>query len=163
MTVESQSRKSPRIETSVNYDISSLERDPGKRQPIWDAPVDKRDEIRRAYIKACPYQIILSEYPKTNEKHPRSFQASLFKLFPSWLEYSPDKDAAFCLPCYLFRPLGGPSNLDAFSVNGFKSWKKVRNGKNCAFLTHVGKDLNSSHRNAERACSDLMNQEIHIA
>lgn len=65
VTAESQSRKSPRIETSINYDINSFERDPGKRQPIWDVPVDKRDEIRRAYIKAGPYQIILSEYPSS--------------------------------------------------------------------------------------------------
>ncbi|TYI77909.1 hypothetical protein E1A91_D06G174300v1 [Gossypium mustelinum] len=35
------------------------------------------DEIRRAYIKAGPYQPILSEYPAFNsKKHPRYFQAS---------------------------------------------------------------------------------------
>lgn len=116
VTVESQSRKSPKIETCVN----SLKREPGLRPPIWDYPVDKRDEIRRAYIKAGPYQIILSKYPKSKEKHPRSFQSSWFKLFPSWLEYSPEKDVAFCLPCYLFRPQGGPSNIDVFSINGFQ-------------------------------------------
>nr|KJB67042.1 hypothetical protein B456_010G171300 [Gossypium raimondii] len=41
-----------------------------------------RDEIRRAYIKAGPYQPILSEYPAFNsKKNPRYFQASWFKQF----------------------------------------------------------------------------------
>ncbi|KAL1802362.1 hypothetical protein ACET3Z_031009 [Daucus carota] len=35
-------------------------------------------------------------------------------------------------------------------------------GRNCAFLAHVGKDSSSFHRNAERACEDLMNQGQHI-
>lgn len=35
--------------------------------------------------------------------------------------------------------------------------------KDCAFSRHIGKDPNSSHRNAEKVCADLMNQECHIA
>ncbi|XP_074339774.1 uncharacterized protein LOC141677662 [Apium graveolens] len=158
---QSQPRKSPRIDKNEN-DINSIERDPGLRRQIWDYPIEKRDEIRRAYIKSGPYQIVLSKYPRSKEKHPRSFQPSWFKLFPFWLEYSPTKDAAFCLPCYLFRPQYGHSAIDAFTVNGFQSWKKVRDGKNCALLAHIGKDASSFHRNAERACDDLMNQSEHI-
>nr|GMC74099.1 zinc finger MYM-type protein 1-like [Ipomoea batatas] len=79
------------------------------------------------------------------------------------IEYSPSKDAAFCLPCYLFHTQDGPPGLHAFTINGFRSWKKVRDGKNCSFLTHIGKDLTSPHRNAEKACADLMNQQSHIA
>ncbi|KAL6543005.1 hypothetical protein OROHE_010525 [Orobanche hederae] len=159
-TNPSSSRKIARIES---FDINSLERDPGLRPQIWDYPVEKRDEVRRAYIKAKPNQPIHSNYPKSNEKHPRSFQSSWYKLFPSWLEYSPEKDDAFCLPCFLFRKPSGPSGIDAFTVNGFRSWKKVRDGKKCAFLAHVGKDIDSFHCNAERSCDDLMNQSIHIA
>nr|KJB82431.1 hypothetical protein B456_013G195200 [Gossypium raimondii] len=40
--------------------------------------------------------------------------------------------------------------------------KKVNNGCNCAFLKHMGKDLNSLHNNAQRAYVDLMNQAQHI-
>ncbi|XP_019183943.1 PREDICTED: zinc finger MYM-type protein 1-like [Ipomoea nil] len=160
---ESRPGKSQRIEINEKFDIQALERDPGLRLPIWMCPVDKRDEVRRAYIKAGPYQCLLSKYPKSGEKHPRSFQASWFKLFPSWLEYSPSKDAAFCLPCYLFHTQDGPSGLHAFTTNGFCSWKKVRDGKNCSFLAPIGKDLTSPHRNAEKACSYLMNQQSHIA
>ena len=85
------------------------------------------------YIKYDPYQCILAEYPSTGqEKHPRRFQSSWFKIFPSWLEYSPTNDATFCLPCYLLKKSGGSGRHHSqsnFSVDGFKNWKKVRNGK----------------------------------
>jgi hypothetical protein len=49
---------------SVNEDdVSSIEvkRDPGLRPPMWDYPVNQRDEIRRAYLKHDPYQLILQK------------------------------------------------------------------------------------------------------
>ncbi|XP_059639722.1 uncharacterized protein LOC132282116 [Cornus florida] len=89
------SSKSLRVELT-KVDPTFLERDPGLRRQIWDYPVDERDEVRRAYIKAKPYQIVLSVYPLSgSEKHRRRFQSSWFKLFPTWLEYSPSKDAAY--------------------------------------------------------------------
>ena len=103
-----------------------------------------------------PYQPILSKYPKSGpESHPRSFQSSWFKLFPSWLEYSPTKDAAFCLPC--FNKPSAPGQ-NAFILEGFQNWKKVKDGKNCAFLNHMGKYPNSPHKLAEKSLEDLMNQ-----
>lgn len=33
-----------------DFDIRNLERDPGKRPQIFEYPVDKRDEVRRAYL-----------------------------------------------------------------------------------------------------------------
>ncbi|XP_060972576.1 uncharacterized protein LOC115696806 [Cannabis sativa] len=153
--------KSLRLDIKEGFDINSLERDPGIRLPIWEYPPEKRDEVRRAYIKAGPYQIILSSYQKSEEAHSRSFQPSWFKLFPSWLEYSPKVHAAFCLPCFLFHSKDAHPRLDAFTINGFRSWKKVR-GKNCAFLAHIGEDINSPHRNAEKAVADLMDQPTHI-
>ena len=136
---ESRPTKSARVEIKIGFDINLLERDPGLRLQIWEYPINSHDEVRKAYIKAGPYQCIQSKYPKSGEKHPRSFQASWFKLFPSWLEYSPSKDAAFCLPCYLFNKKDGPSGSDAFTVKGFSNWKKVNNGANCTFLAHMGK------------------------
>ena len=47
------------------FDIVSLERDPGKCIPICEHPINQRDEIRRAYIKLGPYQPKLFEYPRT--------------------------------------------------------------------------------------------------
>jgi hypothetical protein len=49
-----------------------------------------------------------------------------------------------------------------FTIDGFKNWKKVRDGKNCVFLNHIGKDPNSFHRIAERSYEDLKNQSQHI-
>ena len=84
--------------------LKSLERDPGKRSPIWTFPPNHVDEIRRAYLNWGPYQIHLEEYPLSGKgDHPRRFKDTWFSLFHSWLEYSPSKDAAFCLPCYLFN------------------------------------------------------------
>ncbi|XP_050238057.1 uncharacterized protein LOC126687539 [Mercurialis annua] len=155
-------KKNLRVELIESFDVSSMERDPGLRPQIWQYTPNKHDEIRRAYIKAGAYQCKLSQYPKSGEKRGRSFQQSWFHLFPSWFEYSPNKDAIFCLPCYLFHKKDGPSGSDAFTVNVFISWKKVEDGKNCALLAHVGKDITSPYRNAEKACANLMNQALHI-
>ncbi|XP_023884412.2 uncharacterized protein LOC111996653 [Quercus suber] len=61
-----------------------------------------------------------------------------------------------------FQKPTGHDGQNAFTVNGFKSWKKVRNGESCSFSLHMGKDLNSTHRIAHKACLDLMNQSQHI-
>ncbi|XP_058753009.1 uncharacterized protein LOC131626167 [Vicia villosa] len=45
---------------------------------------------------------------------------------------------------------------------GFRNWKKVRNGKQCSFLKHIGKYPCSPHNNAMQACQDLLNQDGHI-
>ncbi|KAK1356834.1 hypothetical protein POM88_050090 [Heracleum sosnowskyi] len=75
----------------VEIDLNTLERDPGIRIPIWQHPVNLRDDIRRAYIKMGPYQPKLAEYPRTiygSQTQPRRFQYSWFEKF-RWLEYSP--------------------------------------------------------------------------
>jgi len=53
----------------------------------------------------------------------------LLKWFDSfaWLEYSKEKDAAFCLPCYLFKcnfDKHGKAGSDVFTEKGFKNWRK---------------------------------------
>ncbi|XP_029153401.1 uncharacterized protein [Arachis hypogaea] len=139
----------------VNIDI--LIRDPGKHMQIWNYPISQQDEIRRAYIKFGPYQFIMDEYPLSGLKsHPRRFKAHWFKSF-SWLEYSPEVDAVFCLSCYFFSRKSSP-----FTSGGFRNWKKVNNGKDCAFLSHVDKSLNSPHNITVKSCKDLLNQLCHI-
>ena len=135
-----------------------LELDPRLRRQIYTYHFDQRDEIRRRYIKLGPYQPRFKKIK--NFEKGQSFQGSWYEddRFKSWLEYSPKKDAAFCLPCFLFHKPTGHDGQNAFIVNGFKSWKKVRNGESCSFSLHMGKDLNSTHRIAHKACLDLMNQ-----
>nr|KYP65562.1 Zinc finger MYM-type protein 1 [Cajanus cajan] len=106
----------------------------------------------------------LENYPLSGkEDHLRRFQYTWFNIFPSWFEYLPSKDAAYCLPCYLFsKKPSGRLGSDVFIATGFKSWRKVNNGKNCAFLKHIGKDPCSPHNNAMRVFQDLLNQNCHI-
>ena len=52
----SEDRHTKSQRTEINeVDISSLERDPGLRPQIWDYDINRRDEIRRKYIKVGPY------------------------------------------------------------------------------------------------------------
>ncbi|OMO60242.1 Zinc finger, TTF-type [Corchorus capsularis] len=134
------------------------EMDPGLRRPMWEHPVNKRDEIRRYYLMKGPYQIHLSNYPLSSEKHPRYFQYSWFDQF-HWLEYSPTTDLAYCQPCYLFNMKSdGRPGWDVFTIKGFRNWKKVKAGKECAFRNHIGDDPCSPHNNAVRSCEELKKQ-----
>ncbi|KAK9670576.1 hypothetical protein RND81_13G210600 [Saponaria officinalis] len=129
-----------------------VERDPGKREQICQYPVGKQNEIRQAYILKGPYQPV-------SDSHGRRFQASWYDKFRSWLEYSPEKDAAFCFPCFLFNK---PESNKAFIIDGFKDWKHAT-GKGGAFIVHVGTAPNSSHQNAEKQLQDFLHQERHLA
>ncbi|KAL4610519.1 hypothetical protein ACB092_08G056000 [Castanea dentata] len=133
-------------------DMSSLQlkRDPGLRRQIYTYHVDQRDEIRRRYITLGPYQPRFKKIFKSEKG--RSFQGSWYEddCFKPWVEYSPKKDAAFCLLCFLFHKPTGHDGQNAFTVNGFKNWKKVRNGESCSFNLPY------------KACQDLMNQSQHI-
>ncbi|XP_016185695.1 uncharacterized protein LOC107627370 [Arachis ipaensis] len=109
----------------------SFGKSPGIRPMIWKFHPSKRDEIRRAYLKARPNQPILDKYPFSSDtSHRRHFQASWFELYPSWLEYSIENDAVYCLPCYLFAMESSiNTGSNAFIENGFRNWKKVNSEK----------------------------------
>ncbi|XP_061340573.1 uncharacterized protein LOC133287039 [Gastrolobium bilobum] len=114
----SKCRRIEHTDDIITVKNKKFEHDPGKRKPIWEYSANEVDEIRRAYLIVGPYQPQCS-YPFSKEKHPRRFQASWFKEFSSWLEYSPSIDAAFCLPCYLFNTkVGGRHGWDTFTIKG---------------------------------------------
>ncbi|XP_074288037.1 uncharacterized protein LOC141613195 [Silene latifolia] len=161
--IEQNTFETQRTETEENEDLlSSLELDPGLRIPMWDYPYEKRDQIRRAYLKLKPYQPILKSFPFSGpDSHRRRFQSSWYKKFPDWLEYSPSQDAAFCLLCNLFSNKPNP-NTKTFTMVGFSNWKKVNDGNNCPFITHVGGSPCSAHNNSVRAKLDLLNDRGHI-
>lgn len=48
---------------------------------------------------------------------------------------------------------------DAFTLNGFYKWKKVNDGKRCAFLKHISC---SQHKDALAFSENLLNPEAHI-
>ncbi|CAL2280626.1 unnamed protein product [Prunus armeniaca] len=75
-------------------------------------------------------------------------------------EYSKEKDAAFCLHCYLFKcdfDKQGKAGSDVFTEKGFKNWRKGPEN----FRDHVGQ-VGSLHNKATQHCIDLMNQKQHV-
>ena len=85
-------------------------------------------------------------------KSLRRFCPSWFNEFGNWLEYSIEKDEAFCLCCYLFsHAFGKQSGGDTFVIEGFTNWDKKER-----LSSHVG-GPNSAHNIAWRKCQDLMN------
>ncbi|XP_071917131.1 uncharacterized protein [Coffea arabica] len=156
-----QTKKFCRAE-SLEFDISSIERDPGMRKSIWKYLEHQRDEVRRAYIKFGPYQHELPSESMVIDKKGRRFLFSWYKLFPDWLEFSPTKNATFCLPCSFFSKPTDRFGSMAFTTSGFRSWKKINDGKNCVFLNHIGKDPNSSHKVAMQCYHDLRNSLQHL-
>ena len=137
-------------------DLDSLDYNPGTRKQILEYHVNQRDEIRGAYIIKGQHQPPLKTFKKSG-KHNRSFQAFWFGNNSTWLEYSPTKDAAYCLSCFVFHNSNGVVGQNTFIVDGFRNWRKV-GGKDCYFQGHIRKDPNSAHRVAKQMCKDLMNQ-----
>ena len=73
------------------------------------------------------------------------------------MEYSIEKDAVFCLCCYLFRPdTGKQAGGDTFVAGGFTTWNKKER-----LRIHVG-GLNSAYNQAMKKCEVLMKQKQHI-
>jgi hypothetical protein len=45
----------------------------------------------------------------------------------------------------------------AFTIKGFRNWKKVNDVMHCAFLGHMGNRPCSPHNNVVKYCDSLMN------
>jgi hypothetical protein len=44
---------------------------------------------------------------------------------------------------------------NVFIIKGFRNWRKVYEGKHCAFFTHTGEDPCLLHNNAVKSCEEL--------
>ncbi|XP_060182480.1 uncharacterized protein LOC132612175 [Lycium barbarum] len=146
------------LHSSQEFDLSTLNYDPGERTPILDYHPNHRDVIRRAYLQNGPCQprLLQREYPQTNiSGSMRRFNSEWFDdVYHDWLEYSVSKDAVYCLYCYLFKGhsihQGGG---EVFSTTGFKSWHKKS-----SLGGHIGLQ-NSVHNQSKKKCQDLMRQQ----
>lgn len=68
---------------------------------------------------------MIKKFPQSNfGKLSRSSQKKKYKDF-YWLEYSVNKDAAFCSPCYLFAK-GHKNRDEAFIEIRFRNWKMLK-------------------------------------
>lgn len=88
--------------------------------------------------RTIPSSIKCFKFPKTDG---RSFQIKWLESF-KWLEYSMDRDAAFCFPCRSFAPHNPKSNT--FTVIGFNNWKNALN-KSHGFYKH---ESTITHKNS---------------
>ncbi|XP_074266506.1 uncharacterized protein LOC141589781 [Silene latifolia] len=129
--------KEPILDRLTDFDVISLPRDPGLRRNLTDFHINDRDIIRRDYVRRGPCQPRDHKFPKTK----RNFVVVWFDKFKPWLEYSKEKDAAFCFVCYLFKS-ESISGGEAFVNGGFRTWSKTD-----AFNKHVGNHM-SAHNNA---------------
>jgi hypothetical protein len=118
----------------------------------------KMIDIRRAYIQRGPCQIVPHNLPQTEiGGSMRRFNPDWFIEHKNWLEYIIEKDAVFCLCCYLFRQdVGKQAGGDTFVRTGFKLWHKKEK-----LRTHVG-GVNSAHNQPVKKCEDLMKPNQHI-
>ncbi|KAJ9177312.1 hypothetical protein P3X46_012546 [Hevea brasiliensis] len=120
-------------------------------------PPDIRNQVRRAYLLKGPCQPCHHKFPQqVDGTRKQRFIASWFDEFSNWLEYSIEKDAAYCLYCFLFTAGYSERGHDTFVFEGFTNWQKKKR-----LREHVG-DHNSDHNKCRLACEDLMNQAQHI-
>jgi hypothetical protein len=75
--------------------------DPGILRPIesYGTP-EIRDKMRWAYLSRGRNRLFGHSYPKNPDR--RSFLDAWYSKY-DWLEYSVEKDAAFCFHCFLFK------------------------------------------------------------
>ena len=59
--------------------FEEIDRDLGSRKQICEFPINKQDEIQRAYLKEGPYQPENIDYPYNDDTHRRQFQSSWFE------------------------------------------------------------------------------------
>ena len=74
------------------------------------------------------------------------------------MEYSIEKDAAFCFYCYLFgrQDVSKQGGGETFVMKGFKHWNQV-----VKLDSHVG-GVNSVHSQAVKKGKDLLMEKQHI-
>ncbi|KAK9990032.1 hypothetical protein SO802_025017 [Lithocarpus litseifolius] len=88
---------------------------------------------------------------------PRRFRSEWY-VNRNWLEYSIDKDAAFCFYCYLFgQDVGKQGGGETFVKKGFKLWNQL-----LKLDSHVG-GVNSAHNQAVKKSEDLLKEKQHIS
>jgi hypothetical protein len=90
----------------------------------------------------------------------RDFNPKWFDEFGSWLEYSIEKDAAYCLYYFLFSSQveGQQRDSEAFVNIGWNGWNKG----SARLLAHVD-GSNSIHMRNEMKGKALMNERQAIA
>ena len=140
----------------VDFNLENLPSDPGLRQKISYYHLNNHDEIRRYYLTKGPCQLV-DDYPISYfSRKPRRFRSEWY-VNRNWLEYSIDKDAAFCFYCYLFgQDVGKQGGGETFVTKRFKLWNQL-----VKLASHV-EGVNSAHNQAVKESEDLLKEKKHI-
>ncbi|KAL4098192.1 hypothetical protein QTP88_022840 [Uroleucon formosanum] len=149
--------------TDILYDQteynSLIYHDPGKREKIVTA------SQRHYLISLGPHQPKLTSYPRNksiNTNKQRQFSSRWYIEFPL-LEYSIEKDSAYCFVCFLFP--NGPDREfsdNAWVTEGVRVWHKMKSrGKNKPgkLFEHFSC---SAHKAALRDYCNFMKTSCHI-
>ncbi|XP_057515164.1 uncharacterized protein LOC130796782 [Amaranthus tricolor] len=140
----------------TSIDVLNLPQDPGKRRRMSQFHPSDRDIVRREYCSRDLCQPYKHEFKFTKfGTKNRRFNPKWFDKYKTWLEYSVEKDAAFCFACYLFKD--DNVGQDTFVMDGFRNWKKPD-----SFDVHVGANM-SAHRIAMKRLEDFKNQNSSIS
>ena len=142
---------------NINYKVSH---DPGCR------PKTINDEQRRYLIKMGPFQPVLHSFPKNkNMKASRdtcSFSPRWYSDYP-YIEYSIEKDMAYCFVCKLFSHGIDRENSEEVWIEGFCNWRKAMSsqgkGKQGKIPTHF---QSNSHKAALMDFAKFCNQSEHV-
>ncbi|KAL4083558.1 hypothetical protein QTP88_028874 [Uroleucon formosanum] len=149
--------------TDILYDQteynSLIDHDPGKREKIVTA------SQRHYLISLGPHQPKLTSYPRNksiNTNKQRQFSSRWYIEFPL-LEYSIEKDSAYCFVCFLFP--NGPDREfsdNAWVTEGVRVWHKMKSrGKNKPGKLSEHFSC-SAHKAALRDYCNFMKTSCHI-
>jgi hypothetical protein len=143
--------------SDAENDAYNIDHDPGLRTPISSYVVNDQDSVRRAYIALGPCQPKMNrlDFPQHDCGGMRRFQPKWFDEF-KWLEYSVNKDAAFCFVCYLFKDSCKFAGGDGFVDGGFRNWNMKARIKR-----HIG-NIDSAHYEAEEKYNMFMTPKASI-
>ena len=153
----------PSMMPPASTSSSSIDCDPGSRQPIESFPSSQRASVRREYGRMGPFV----PAPTDNGKYPAikrgtgasvRVQASWFEKY-TWLEYSLKTNRLYCLACHNFP--SPTANTGLGTAEGFQNFKKV-GGKDCALMKHQGDSAISHHNIAMNKMKDLLNLDNNI-
>ena len=144
----------------VDFNLKNLRSDPGLREKISSYHPNNHDEIRRYYLQKDPCQPVFQnhdDYPLSYfSRKPRRF-ISEWCVNKKWLKYSINKDAIFCLYCYLFgQDVGTQVGGATFVMKRFKLWNQKEK-----LSSHVG-GVNSACNQAIKKSEALMKEKQHI-
>ena len=141
----------------VDFNLENLSSDLGLWGKRSSYHPNNHDEIRRYYLQKGPCQRIF----QNPDDYPLSYFSGKLRQFRSkWyvnrklLEYNIDKNAVFCLYCYLFgQGVGKKGGGETFVTKGFKLWNLKEK-----LNSHLG-GVNSAHNQAVKKREDCRVQK----